>query len=354
MKIACAGGGTLGSVTPLLAIAEELQAHGPLTVDWFGTATGPERALVEAAGYSFHTLPGGKLRRYFSLDNITDLGRIVLAFLRALGWFARHDIDALLTAGSFVAVPVGWAAWCCGVPVLVHQQDVRSGLANKLLAPIARCITVSLERSLADFPRYKTTHTGNPVRRGFAAAPPPPAARRALGLEHELATIVITGGGTGAARLNSVVAAAMPQLTELGQVLHLTGLGKAVSALSSARYHVQPFTVDTLPAFAAADVVVTRAGMGTLTELAALRRAAVVIPIAGTHQVENAELISAQAAGQVIDEQGLTPTTLIGTVRQLLSDKAAREAAGAALQQLLPNGTAAVTKVVERMVTRRQ
>lgn len=341
MRIVCAGGGTLGSVTPLLAVVEELRATNPIEVDWFGTATGPERTLVEAAGGRFHTIPAGKLRRYASARNATDVLRLGGGLAQALWWLAHNSVEVVLTAGGFVAVPVAWAAWFRGVPVFVHQQDVVPGLANKLMVPFARRVTVALECSLKDYPAAKTVCTGNPVRAAFIHPPAPEAARRALGLSPELATVVVLGGGTGAQFLNDLVVPALPRLTAHAQVLHISGPQRSAAQPPQPRYHQLAFTTDTLTVLAAADVVVTRAGMGTLTELAALRRPAIVVPIPDSHQEANARLVAEASAAVVLPQAGLTPEQLLGTVEQLLNDAASRERFGAALARLLPPGAAA-------------
>lgn len=341
MKIVCAGGGTLGSVTPILAVLAELRQRGGISVDWFGTIIGPERELVTAAEYRFHPLPGGKWRRYLSVSNLTDIFRIIVSFGRALAWFMQNKADVLLTAGSFIAVPVGWAAWLAGVPVFVHQQDVRPGLANKLLAPVARRITVSLALSQKDFPAAKVVLTGNPVRAEFVRVVNQSEARQKFGLVAQGPVITVLGGGTGAQFLNDLVVACLPQLTKSAQVLHLTGANRGARLSVAPNYHPLEFTNDTAAALAAADVVITRAGMGTITELAALERAAIIVPIPNTHQEDNANLIDSAGAAVVLSQAALTPEVLLGTVSQLLNDPSARERVGKALANLLPQGAAA-------------
>src|SRR3989344_750964 len=136
MKVLMAGGGTLGSVTPLLAVAEELKFSRPdIIVEWVGTSFGPERKLVQTYGIKFTAITCGRWRRYFSLQNIFDLFKIVVGFMAALAYLINSRPQALVTAGSYVAVPLAWAAWVLRVPILVHQQDLRIGLANKLVLP---------------------------------------------------------------------------------------------------------------------------------------------------------------------------------------------------------------------------
>jgi UDP-N-acetylglucosamine--N-acetylmuramyl-(pentapeptide) pyrophosphoryl-undecaprenol N-acetylglucosamine transferase len=175
------------------------------------------------------------------------------------------------------------------------------------------------------------------VRPGLAAGDPTRAARR-FNLEPELPTLLVTGGGTGALGLNQRVAAAVPALTEFCQVIHLTGRGRAVPpAAPSPRYHPFEFLVEEMrDALAVADLVVSRAGLGTLSELAALGKPAVLVPLPESHQQANARVAAAAGAARVIDESSLTPARLSQLVRDLLDDGAARAALGQAARRLLP------------------
>lgn len=336
MKILCAGGGTLGSVTPLLAVVDELRrSPAPVEVYWFGTALGPERKLVESYKINFMALSAGKMRRYWSVQNFSDICRTIVGFFTALVWIISNNVDVVLTAGSFVAVPVGWAAWFWNVPILVHQQDVRLGLANKLLTPIATRITVSLKESLSDFPVSKTVLVGNPVRNIFEKIDKTQA-RINLGLEQNVFTLAVLGGGTGAEFFNHLITSALPQLTNQIQIIHLTGMGKKTEHNSVLHYHVLDFTIDTSNILAAADLVVTRAGMGVLTELAALAKAAIVVPIPHTHQEDNARLLEKRGAAKILNQSDLTVDNFVATVSQLLANEAIRTELGKNLHNLFP------------------
>jgi UDP-N-acetylglucosamine--N-acetylmuramyl-(pentapeptide) pyrophosphoryl-undecaprenol N-acetylglucosamine transferase len=149
-KILLVGGGTLGSVSPLLAIADKYLAE----YLFVGTSFGPEKAVVEKAGLNFQAIYSGKLRRYFSWDNVIDLFKIKLAFWQSLKIIKNFQPDLVLTAGSFVAVPMVYAAKLKRIPVVVHQQDLTLGLANKLMLPLASKITVTFPQQV-DFFKIK-------------------------------------------------------------------------------------------------------------------------------------------------------------------------------------------------------
>jgi len=336
MRIAFSGGGTLGSVTPLLAAAQAVRVSRPdCALLWIGTDFGPEERLVREAGIDFRAVSSGKLRRYLAWRNLTDLGRIVRGFFQVWSLFGRERPDVLVSAGGFVAVPAVWAAWCRRVPVHLHQMDIRPGLANRLSAPFAASFSVAFEKSLADFASKKPVWTGNPVR-GELFAGSREAAAGLFGLEAGMPTVLVIGGGTGASTMNELVRQAVPELASKAQLIHLTGQGKAAPLPgASPRYHQLEFlTGDIRHAYAAADLVVTRAGMGVLTELAALGLPAVILPIPGTHQEENAAFFAAAGAALVIDESRVPPRQFAAAVLGLLADRPRLEALRLAMRRL--------------------
>lgn len=342
----------MGSVTPLLAVVAELRRRNShLEVTWFGTRFGPERTLIEAQGIAFQPIAAGKLRRYLSLENLFDVLRVAGGFCQSFWWFGQHEVGAVLVAGSFVGVPVGWAAWLWRVPVLVHQQDVKPSLANKLLAGLATRITVAFHVSRKYFPPQRTVYTGNPVRVEFLSPPTLVTARQRLGLDPRLSVVALIGGGTGSRGLNELMASSLAGLAEFAQIVHVTGLGKRVAVSDDGRYRQFDFTLDTLAVLQAADLVITRAGLGTLTELAALGKAALVVPLPGTHQEENAALLAAHSAAEVRAQPSLTSRELVVTVRRLLADEAHRVALGRNLAQLFPkHATQAISDEVEGII----
>ncbi len=326
------GGGTLGPVTPLLAVARALHVRAPgAEISWIGTVDGPEARLVSEAGIPFSAISAGKLRRYLSWRNFTDHFRIVKGFFESLRLLRRLHADVVVTAGGFVAVPVVWAAWFLRVPVHVHQQDIRPGLANRLSLPFATSMSVALEGSLAAFARYKPVWTGNPVRAELFAGSRAEA-QRLFRLEEGVPTVLVLGGGTGAVGVNGLVRAALPALTAVAQVIHVAGVGKKDGA-EAPRYRQYAFLSSEMKhAFAAADLVVTRAGMGTLTELAALGLPAIIIPMPNSHQEDNAQLFALKGAGVVLGERFLSSKIFANTVQSLLGDTGKLESLRSAMR----------------------
>lgn len=354
-KFILTGGGTMGSVTPLLAVAEELRKRGgEAEFLWIGTKSGPEKKIIESHNIKFMAIPAGKFRRYFSWKNFVDPFLILAGFFKSLWLIFKFKPRMILSAGGFVAVPVVWAAWILRVPSLIHQQDVRSGLANKLTAPFAKIITITFPESQKYFPR--AILTGNPVRREIFSGSRERAAE-IFNLEKDLPTLFVLGGGTGALELNKMVVAVASELVKFCQVIHMTG-GRIHESLRSkietikretSRYHSVDFLMKDLPdVFAVANLVISRAGMSTLSELSALGKPAVLIPIPGSHQEDNAYYFKKQNAVVFWDEKNLTPENFSEEVRDLLNNKVELEDLSRNIKEVVPSGAA--QKMVEEII----
>ncbi len=328
MRILLSGGGTAGSVTPLLAVAQHVTTTTDIDAVWLGTYRGPERKLVTAQSIRFVPIFSGKLRRYFSLRNFVDPFLIVLGFLQSLYVIRHFNPDVVVSAGGFVSVPVAVAAFVLRKKILIHQLDITKGLANRLMTPLADRITVSYTASLEDFPESKVVYTGTPVRQELFAGDRDRGVQ-AFGIDPQMPVLLVWGGGTGSLYLNKVVIAALPELLLDMQVIHITGAGKSVPPIAikenQDRYHQFEFIVEELPnVLAVADLVVCRAGMGTLTEIAALGKAAIVVPIPGTQQEANAKFFFERQGVIMGSQEQLSAQQFAQEVRELMDDADAR------------------------------
>ena len=338
MKILFAGGGTLGPVTPLLAVIDELKRVRPEVECVFaGTPAGPERRLVEEAGIRFLALDAPKLRRYADARTLLAPFFLLRAVWRAGRVLTAEKPNLVVGAGGFVQVPLGLAAKARGIKVLVHQQDVVASLSNKLLAPLADAITATFDVSLKDFSKKKTIVIGNPVRRSIEEGDRVKGLS-ALGFSGDRPIVFALGGGTGSVFLNEKLVDAAPHLTGFADVAHLTGLEKAHPSPKlehPERYRQMEFLgADMAHALAAADVVVCRAGLGTLTECAALSKAVILVPIADSHQEKNAELVVERGGARMFRERELTSESLMNAVRDLLKHPDDARRLGASLHVL--------------------
>ncbi|MFA6466529.1 MAG: UDP-N-acetylglucosamine--N-acetylmuramyl-(pentapeptide) pyrophosphoryl-undecaprenol N-acetylglucosamine transferase [Patescibacteria group bacterium] len=325
-KILLVGGGTLGSVSPLLAISEKYKAE----YLFVGSEDGPEKDFVLSQGINnFQAIKSGKLRRYFDWQNFTDLWRIKIAFWQSLKIIWQFKPDIVLSAGSFVAVPMVWAAWLMRKPVIVHQQDILVGLANRLMAPLAKKITVVFPEQVANFNNKKTVITGNPIRRSKTK------------LDKDGRLIVITGGGLGARSMNKFLAPFIPKMIAAGfKVYHLLGTKNADQALNPELVEGEGYYSDKfvktgmLDILSQADIIISRAGMSLISEAAALKKALVLIPLTNTHQERNASFLAKRNAAVMI-RQG-NDQIMDRYLDKLLTKEELRLGLGANLYQLFP------------------
>lgn len=363
VKIIFSGGGTGGSVTPLLAVAKKILTDSQLAMDilFVGTENGPERDLVGAFAVNeqslrFLTIPAGKLRRYFAWQNFVDIFNIFTGFLASIKLIKQEQPKLIVTAGGFVSVPLVWAAWLKRVPVIIHQQDVRPGLANRLMAPCANLITVTFEKSLKDY-GVKARWIGNPslshddlmvnntkVSCGFCPTKP---------------LVLITGGGTGSLAINNLALQAAASLSAKAQIFHLTGKSRELSLEELDRikslpdYKIKKFlnNKEMFKLMAAADLVVSRCGLATLTELCELKKPAILIPMPGSHQEDNAAIFAQAEAAVVLSQDALTPDIFSQQIMQILFDPSRKAALSNNISRLMkPGATEEMVRAIENIL----
>ncbi len=349
MKIVFAGGGTGGHFYPLIAVAEEVRAIArerrlvaPKLYYMAPTAFDTE-ALFENE-IAFIGVPAGKWRRYFSLQNYLDifvtLGGIISAWTTLLSLYP----DVVFSKGGYASVPVTIAARLLGIPVVIHESDVQPGRANLLAASFAYRIAVAFDQTAAFFPakvRGKIARTGIPIR-SAVKHPVAEGAREELGLDPGLPVVFVIGGSSGAQTINETVLSSLPELVEVANVIHQTGrdlhagvegAAKVILEKSAhaARYKAFPFlnSLSMRRAAGAADLVVSRAGMTAVAEIAIWGKPAILIPIpegVSHDQRTNAYAYAKTGAASVLEEQNLSPHVLVSEVRRILGDATVRSA----------------------------
>lgn len=357
MKALFTGGGTLGPVTPLLAVISELKKMAPETeIVFVGTPSGPERRLIEKMDVRFLTINAPKLRRYIALKNFLIPFKFVASLMQALKIIREENPDIIVGAGGYTSVPMGLAAKMRGKKLLIHQQDVIPSLSNRILARYADAITVTFEKSLGEFPHDSTTLTGNPVRPSFEKGDPKKGLEL-LGFSGERPVILATGGGTGSAFLNEIILLGSSDWTSFADLAHITGLEKspfkAPALTHPERYHQMDFVGENIVhLFAAADIVISRAGLGTTTELAALGKAVVLIPIPDSQQEANASYIVERGGGRLFRELDLTPEQLVHFVKDILSKPKEMKNMQEGLSRIfVPGARAAVAEQIIELTT---
>lgn len=338
------GGGTGGHVYPALAVAARLPDDARRAVVWIGSRRGIERTLVRAAAIPYHAIPTGKLRRYLSLENALDVGRVVWGCFAAFVLLRRLRPAVVFSKGGFVAVPVVTAARLLGLPVLIHESDADPGLATRLSAPMAEEIYVpysATRAAVARRYRRRCRVTGNPVRREFFQRSDESVAHE-LGLPDDgTPLLVVTGGSLGADQLNRIILALLPDLTSRARIVHQVGrhgrevLATLRASASPARYVAREhFGAEFPRLLAAADLVLARAGAGTIWELAATSTPAVLVPLSTGasrgDQIRNAEYYRAAGAAVVVPSAEASPLSIGTVLRELLADSERRKTMSAA------------------------
>jgi UDP-N-acetylglucosamine--N-acetylmuramyl-(pentapeptide) pyrophosphoryl-undecaprenol N-acetylglucosamine transferase len=333
MRVVIGTGGTAGHVFPALATADRLRVRLGADVTFVGRQDGQEARLVPEAGYALETVEALPFRRRLSVAMV----RAPFAALRAAGRCRRvvRGADAVLGMGGYVSVPVALAARREGVPLIVHEQNAIPGLANRVAMRWARAAAVSFEETAARVPRrVRGVVTGNPVRdpilrvreegsslRGEAAT--------ALDLDPGRRTLVVFGGSQGAVQLNEATVAAGRILADREdlQVLLLTGprnhhaVARRVGDTGALRVRTAPFLDRMELAYAAADLMVCRAGATTVAELTACAVPAILVPYphaTGRHQEANARALQRAGAAVVLPDAGADGPALADRVRTLL------------------------------------
>jgi UDP-N-acetylglucosamine--N-acetylmuramyl-(pentapeptide) pyrophosphoryl-undecaprenol N-acetylglucosamine transferase len=349
-KILLTGGGTLGSVTPLLAIRDYLKDEAQFF--WVGSVNGIEKTIVAEAKLPFYEVRSGKLRRYWSLANFISPGLILAGLWQSLKIIKQEQPDLMITAGSFVSVPVALACWLKRVPILVHQLDYQAGLANRIMARLARLVTVSFAKSLKDY-NNKAKWVGLPVRTElFNKAVNAEAVRKKFSLNQESPVVLVLGGGTGALALNRLVTDNLYNLTQICQIIHLTGEAKALKVTNNSNYHQRAFLNQAQMAevYHLADLVVSRAGMGTLAELAYLAKPAIIVPMPDSHQENNASALKETDAAIVLNQKRLSSLELYRQIKNLLADESKMKQLGQNLNKTLKvDSRQEVVKIIKEL-----
>ncbi|MBU4315419.1 UDP-N-acetylglucosamine--N-acetylmuramyl-(pentapeptide) pyrophosphoryl-undecaprenol N-acetylglucosamine transferase [Patescibacteria group bacterium] len=319
-RILMTGGGTLGPVTPLIAIVEEWQTQEEIEVFWIGTRKGPERALVESMNIPFSTIIAPKFDRgrWWTWPIIPFA--FVIGCVQSFSRLRDARPDLIFTAGGYVSVPIVLMAWVLRIPIWVHQLDIIPGLANRIMSKFASQITVTWPESQEYFNENKTTVVGGVMRHALLYGDRDQAFER-YGFLKTKPTVLVMGGGSGATQINQAMEAMGVDLLDSTQIIHLTGKGKMTQLLESMGdgYIALEFLgLGMRDAFAMADIVVARAGMGTIIELSALRKPTIFIPLHNTDQLSNAKMLEERAAGEVLWD--MNPQILKQNIIKLLKD----------------------------------
>ncbi|WP_432626765.1 undecaprenyldiphospho-muramoylpentapeptide beta-N-acetylglucosaminyltransferase [Brotaphodocola sp.] len=324
-KIILTGGGTAGHVTPNLALLPSLKERG-YEIHYIGTYNGIERKLVEGAGIPYDGISSGKLRRYFDLKNFSDPFRVIKGYMEARGLMKKYKPDVVFSKGGFVAVPVVLAAKHFKIPTIIHESDMTPGLANKICIPSAAKVCCNFPETLQYLPKEKAVLTGSPIRRELLEGDRLTGLQYA-GLSADKPVILVIGGSLGAVAVNNAVRSLLPRLLPHFQIIHICGKGHLDESLIGQSGYVQYEYVDAplRHLFAAADLMVSRAGANSICEILALRKPNVLIPLSAAasrgDQILNARSFEKQGFSTVLEEETVTDDTLFDAIDRTYRDR---------------------------------
>ena len=342
MRVLLAGGGTAGHTSPLLATADALRRLDPTTeITALGTPRGLEVRVVPEAGYPLELIPPVPLPRKPSVDLLKVPARLKGAVSATLDVIDRVRPDVIVGFGGYVSMPAYLAARRRKIPLVVHEGNAVPGVANKVGARM----TTHVATSFPDTPLRHAVYLGMPIRRMISTLDRPAlraSARETFGLDDSAPTLLVTGGSQGARRLNQSVSAAQRALADAGvQVLHVVGPSGSASverADGDPAYVVVPYVDRMDLAYAAADLVVCRAGANTVTEVSSVGLPAVFVPlpIGNGEQEHNARPVVDAGGGLLVQDAAFTPEWVAATVPPLLLDGERLASMSAAAAGLIP------------------
>ncbi len=335
MRVLFAGGGTGGHINPAISVADYAKAQEKdFKALFIGTRKGLETKLVPGAGYDIEYIDIAGFDRKNMLKNIGVVKKLIKARSDCRRIIREFRPDCVVCTGGYVSGPVAMAAYKEGVNALIHEQNVYPGLTVKGSEKYVKYLALSFDET-AEFLKHKDkcVVTGNPIRPEILAADGKKA-RKKLGIKKPF--VLVFGGSLGADKINETIVAMMPMLAADGKIKLLFGTGernykKVVSAAANAgvksgdkNIEIVPYINNMAEVMAAADVVVSRSGAITVSEIAALGKPSILIPspnVVRNHQEQNAREFERNGAAEVITEAELTPELLYGRIKSLIDDK---------------------------------
>ena len=361
-SILIAGGGTGGHVFPAIAIADAIRAKVPgIDISFVGAKGKIEMEKVPKAGYTIEGLWISGFHRKLTLRNLLFPVKLLFSLVKAFGILRRRRPQVVVGVGGYASGPILEAATRTGIPTLIQEQNSWPGVTNRLLAKKVDRICVAYPETERFFPKARMVVTGNPIRKAIREA----TATRAEGIAHfgldpNKQTVFLFGGSLGAASLNRAVAAQTALLRERQDVQLLWQTGKLYieryatgETAQLPNVHAIAFVDRMDLAYAAADVVIGRAGAGTISELCLVGKAALLVPspnVAEDHQTANARSLAEREAAVLLPDAEAAERMLPQALA-LLADAPRRERLGQNIQTLArPNAAEAIAEEVLALV----
>jgi len=346
------GGGSGGHVYPAKPLIDHYRNQGCRDIHWIGSSQGLENSITSSWDVSYKAISTGKLRRYFSMKNISDIFRIIAGFFQARRYLKRIKPDFLFSKGGFVSVPPVYAARSLGIPVYSHDSDMDPGLATRLNSRCSRKIFIPYQESMKYYRKWsdKISVVGNPVRSVFFHADKN-TGKDFIGYKGVKPILLVMGGSLGAQEINKMVESMVPELCKHFFVVHQTGNEQKTSA-SHENYRAFPYIHNEMPhVLKASSLALSRAGANSLWELAATGTPMVLWPLTtGSRgdQPKNAELFKQMGFAQVVDGSNLTQKALLNMLIACApSNREGQMMAEAIQKNPLPNAEKIIVKAIE-------
>ena len=369
MKILVVGGGSGGHVTPVIAVVREIWEIRPRAKIEFWTdkkyfKNTKKLAFENDMDLRVRKIAAGKLRRYTNfkfidylqhfdviLQNIADFFRIIGGFIQSFWRLIRNRPDVIFLKGGYVCLPVGIVAKWLHIPYIIHDSDATPGLTNRLLSKKATKIVTGMPLKYYNYPEEKAVWTGIPINQEFhpVGEKKQKSLKKELGFNENEPLLVVTGGSLGAENINVAIREILPELLKMTSVLLVAGRERYPEMLDLKDYEkwedgklvsnfrMLEFSGEMYKLFGAADLVVSRAGASTMTELSSMAKAVIMVPnykLPGYHQVKNAETYAKENAAVIVEDNKIQkdPSLLLKEIKKLLKDKKKREELGANLK----------------------
>lgn len=323
--IVLTGGGTAGHVSLNQAIIPALQNQG-YDVQYIGSREGIEKELIGNSfpNIPYHSISSGKLRRYLSKENISDMFKVLAGIKQAYGLIRKIKPSIIFSKGGYVSVPVVIAGKLAKVPVVIHESDVTPGLANKLATPFASHVFTVFKETLKYLPEGKATCTGSIVRDQLFKG------NKNKGLElcnfsKDKKVILVMGGSLGSVIINENLRSILPELLKSYQIIHICGKGNVDESLNNIEGYKQfeYVTVELPDLLQSADFIISRAGSNSIFEFVALEKPMLLIPLSAAKsrgdQILNANLFEKLGFALVLQEEEMTKDTLMKSINELAS-----------------------------------
>jgi len=365
-KVIFAGGGTGGHIYPALAIATELKRrYSDVEIIFVGTERGLEKTLVPQAGYPLRIIRVKGFNRKLSLDTFSSIKQMILGGIDSLAILKMEKPDLVIGTGGYVSGPVIFFASLLRIPTIIHEQNVIPGITNRILSRFVNKVAISFPESSKYLPKSKIVLTGNPVRTEIADGDRLEALK-AFGLTTNIPVVLSFGGSQGAKRLNEAIAEVVGKISNNPkfQLIHVTGPkqydsfmqlleNKGIDLNRIGHIIIRPYIYEMQKAYAATDLVISRAGAITISEITLCGKPAILIPLptaAGHHQDFNAKILQDNGAAIVLGDQKLSGEILFDTIIKITNDKKRlREMALASKSLAKPDALDKIMDIIKKL-----